>query len=312
MKTKLKGVILAAGLGSRLAPLTQKTPKPLLPFGPFKLIDYAYKKLLKAGIEEIAINTHHLSDQLIKWARPKGIQVFHEKQILGTLGAFLPMKNWRKNSDLVVLNSDIYHPTPLKDLLSVYDLQGPDILMSTRSPKIETATTLWVSKGKLQKIGGDAIGEQHSFACMQVISHKMLELIPKGFQELKNIYNQWLATGHDIQVLPTTGPWADLGTPHEYYQSHFLLEPSTANFQFFPLGTSLKQKGLSIEGPCYISFDVLNQNQFGSVGPGSVIYSGCHLEGASVRESLLLPQTVCSKHEAIESQIRSQDFSIPL
>ena len=61
----MKAMILAAGKGSRLSPLTNKTPKPLLPIQGRPLIEYIVKNLAREGYHEIVINLHHLGNQIV-------------------------------------------------------------------------------------------------------------------------------------------------------------------------------------------------------------------------------------------------------
>ena len=63
MKIK-QGMILAAGLGKRMQPITLKTPKPLIQIGNKNLLDRAIELLINHGVDEIAINVHHLADQI--------------------------------------------------------------------------------------------------------------------------------------------------------------------------------------------------------------------------------------------------------
>ncbi len=72
MKIK-HGMILAAGLGTRMQPITLKTPKPLIKVGSKSLLDRAINLLINHGIEEIAINVHHLADQIKNFINKKKI-----------------------------------------------------------------------------------------------------------------------------------------------------------------------------------------------------------------------------------------------
>ncbi|MFK7873101.1 MAG: sugar phosphate nucleotidyltransferase [Oligoflexales bacterium] len=312
----LKGVILAAGFGSRMAPLTNTTPKPLLPLGEHFLIDLALQKLREVGVEKIAVNTHHLSQKLKLWAdQQEGVSVFYEPKLLGTLGAFSPMTEWRGTSDLIVVNSDIYHSEPLTNFIAHYSREKPDILMSTRSPSHAGANPLWVQNDHtLIKIGGSQPKQTqpHSFACAQILNHRTLQSIPAGTQELATTYNQWLVAGKKINTLPSQGRWIDLGTPQDYYKAHFLRFHDSCNeWHHVPKGITEHIHALTLHGPSYISKDVLKKTN-GTVGPGSIIYPGCQLSGSTVSQSLLLPKTFCKDAESIDNQIRCQNISIAL
>lgn len=87
-------MILAAGLGSRMRPLTDKCPKPLLKAAGKSLIDYHLERLEKLGIVDIAINTHWLADQVelhirAHWSQRLNIQIFHEQALLETAGGIV-------------------------------------------------------------------------------------------------------------------------------------------------------------------------------------------------------------------------------
>ena len=73
------GMILAAGLGKRMQPLTLKTPKPLLEVNNISLLERAINLLIKSGVEEISINVHHLPEQIEKFIREKKFKV----QVIG-------------------------------------------------------------------------------------------------------------------------------------------------------------------------------------------------------------------------------------
>ena len=77
------GMVLAAGLGKRMQPLTLKTPKPLLEINNISLLERAINLLIKSGVKEISINVHHLPEQIEKFIREKKfkIQVNISKEI---------------------------------------------------------------------------------------------------------------------------------------------------------------------------------------------------------------------------------------
>ena len=93
----MKGFVLAAGLGTRLKPITESLPKPLVPVGRIPLIGYALRFLSHYGITEVIVNTHHLMDELqesIGTGEQYGVSITYseEEEILGTGGGLKKMQ----------------------------------------------------------------------------------------------------------------------------------------------------------------------------------------------------------------------------
>ena len=109
----MKAMILAAGFGKRLGELTKSKPKPLLKIKGKPLIDYHIEKLISAGFETIAINTHYLggqiSDHVIDiFGKKVEILISHENELLGTGGGIKKAISSFGDEDIVIINSDIY------------------------------------------------------------------------------------------------------------------------------------------------------------------------------------------------------------
>mgnify|MGYP006141281785 CR=1 FL=1 len=127
MKIK-HGMILAAGLGKRMQPITLKTPKPLIQIGKKNLLDRAIELLINHGVEEIAINVYHLADQIKDFINKKKyktkITIFHEEdKLLDTGGGILNATKFFKEP-FVVINPDTLwsnvYSSELKDLENIY------------------------------------------------------------------------------------------------------------------------------------------------------------------------------------------------
>ena len=128
MKIK-KGLILAAGLGTRMKPLTNKTPKPLINIGKKNLLERGINLLINHGVEEIVINVHHLGDQIKKFILNKNykIKVYisdEKKKLLDTGGGVLNGIKYFDNDAFIVLNPDTLwsknYNTELKSLEDSY------------------------------------------------------------------------------------------------------------------------------------------------------------------------------------------------
>jgi len=106
----MRALLLAAGLGSRLQPLTKYLPKCLVPINGRPLLDYWLEALVSSGVDEILINTHYMAplvNEYIKrseWA--DFVVVVHEKQLLGTGGTILKNHAFFKNEPFLVAHAD--------------------------------------------------------------------------------------------------------------------------------------------------------------------------------------------------------------
>jgi mannose-1-phosphate guanylyltransferase len=100
----MKAFLLAAGIGSRLRPLTDKVPKCLVPIGDRPLLDIWLDSLDDAGVDEVLINLHYLPDMVTRHLRartgPPEVRTVHEPELLGSAGTLLANRDWVQGDDL--------------------------------------------------------------------------------------------------------------------------------------------------------------------------------------------------------------------
>jgi MurNAc alpha-1-phosphate uridylyltransferase len=105
-----RAMILAAGFGKRMLPLTKKIPKPLIKVGPKNLLERSIELLIKMGINELVINTHYLAQEIENFVKNKnyGISIIltKEKELLDTGGGILNATKKFENNPFFVLNPD--------------------------------------------------------------------------------------------------------------------------------------------------------------------------------------------------------------
>ena len=115
-------LILCAGFGERLKPLTLNTPKPLLRFKDLTMLEYCINLILKLGIKKVLINTFYLSDQINNFIKKKKfeieIQIINDgEKILNTGGGILNMINHSRDDNFLIFNPDtIWHENYLNDI----------------------------------------------------------------------------------------------------------------------------------------------------------------------------------------------------
>ena len=102
-----KAVVLAAGLGTRLRPFTCAVPKPMMPVWGEPMVARIVAALKALGVEEIAVNSHYLHEQVDVWAAANGCRTSFETEILGTGGVLNPLREWLAGDDFYLVNGDI-------------------------------------------------------------------------------------------------------------------------------------------------------------------------------------------------------------
>ena len=226
----MKGFILAAGFGKRMLPITETTPKPLLPVGNLPLIAYAVKLLAHHGIEEIIINVHHLASQCQETlgdGSDYGVKITYsvEEEILGTGGGLRRMRDHLNDGTFVVVNSDtlidvdlgsaIEHHRETEALATMVVRQGND---QQDYGQIEIDES-----GQIGRILGQ--GELHEglkpvmFTGVQIIEPEFLDFIPPDVETciVRYGYIKALANGSKLMSYMSDGFWADAGTPERYF-----------------------------------------------------------------------------------------------
>ena len=125
------GVVLAAGRGSRMSPITDFVPKPLLTVNNERLLDLALARV-GAVVTEMAVNAHHLADQIADAAtafRPSVHVSFERERLLGTAGALRHLRDWIDGRPVLVNNSDLWLSDPITTFLNGWDGERPRLLV---------------------------------------------------------------------------------------------------------------------------------------------------------------------------------------
>ncbi len=118
-------IILCAGLGKRLSPLTQKIPKPLLKLNDVTMLENCINLIMKLGIKKVFLNTFHLSNQIVNFIEKKefpiNIQIIQDgKEILDTGGGILNMINQSEDKDYLIFNPDtLWNETYIDEIIKM-------------------------------------------------------------------------------------------------------------------------------------------------------------------------------------------------
>lgn len=147
----MNAVLLAAGYGTRLLPLTEETPKILIDVGGETLLNRQLRYLREQGFDRVLVNAHHHADQIVDAVKGNpNVEVFVEDELQGTAGALLPMRD-SLESRFVVLNGDTLTDLPLAPLMGRLGA-GSDVIV-TLAHSDYTA-----GKGVADVVGGLIVG----------------------------------------------------------------------------------------------------------------------------------------------------------
>ena len=223
----MKAVVLCAGFGRRLNPLTHSLPKPLIPFFGLPMLELITHKIRQAGFSEIAINTHFQAEMIhefLKTEHMKDIFISHEKEILGTAGVYRGLTNWRQKSDLLVINCDILSDFPIQELIAHYK-EHPNLATMGLIPRREGKTPIVYDGNRILSIGEaqNLRSPLFSFSGYQILSHSFLEQIEKSNERDLIFYYQKALTEQKQPILGfchTPLLWEDIGDIKDYWQAH--------------------------------------------------------------------------------------------
>jgi len=222
-----RAMLLAAGLGERLKPLTEKVPKPLVPVGGRPMVFYVLDLLAAAGIAQVHMNTHHLGTQVraaVGDGAAWGIEVrYHpERVILGTGGglkAAVAAAPGLAADDFVMINGDVLTDADLLALIARHRAGGALATLLLRDdPEAARYGVIGTDAADrvrrfLEVDTGGAVHER-MFTGVQVLSPGILAHMPRAeVFPITDAYKAALAAGAPLLGPAHPGYWADLGTP---------------------------------------------------------------------------------------------------
>ncbi len=231
----MKGMILAAGLGTRLRPLTDTIPKPLLPVGGVPLIVWNLLLLRAGGIREIVINLHYLGSMIeetlgdgSRW--DMRITYSHEAELLGTGGGLKAAEWFFDGQPFIVMNGDTLIDLDLQPFLDFHDLQGgvATLVLRDDPQAVEWGAVETDAQDRILRIKGQGIEERGAkpavtsrmFAGVHVLHPFILDDAPMGKPfSIIDSYTHALTGGSRLLGFVHTGYWSDIGTVERYTQA---------------------------------------------------------------------------------------------
>ncbi|MEP6603794.1 MAG: sugar phosphate nucleotidyltransferase [Spartobacteria bacterium] len=297
--------VLGAGLGTRLRPLTEDLPKPLVPIFQKPLITFALDQLVDIGVTKFLINTHHRSERFSEtFARSSyrnhGLQFFHEPDLLETAGGIANIAAAIAREPLLIYNGDILSDLPLAPLIETHVRNGNMVTLALRSNAEPKQVAFDSSSGRIIDIRnelGTGARDEFVFTGIYIVDPTFVDLLERGVK--RSVIPHFLDLMRRKEkiggVVIDDGHWWDVGNRDAYLQLH--RELPSLNFPAYPVpdpkwkmsihpsamvDSTAQVRGCSVVGrDCRVEADAILEDTI--VWPGAQITSRSKLYGCIVR-----------------------------
>lgn len=225
----IDAVLMAGGKGERLRPLTEKTPKPLLPVGDKCIIDHNIDRLMSYGINHVNVTVNYLREQIEEhYAEPRnGVQVrtFREPKFLGTIGS-IKFVDIFYNETILVMNSDLFTNIDYEDFFLHF--QKHDAEMSVAAVPYNVSIPYGILDLDGREIKGLIEKPKYNYyanAGIYLIKKRALAEIPEDeFFNATDLIEKLIVQNKKVIRYPLNGTWIDIGNPQEYQKAQDLVK----------------------------------------------------------------------------------------
>lgn len=342
----MKALILCAGYGTRLKPLTDSIAKPLVKVLGIPILEYTLNFLDQNGIKDVYINRHYFPEQFENIRKPKDMNVTFsvEKDILGTLGGVLSFESSLKEDDFLVVNGDIIFDIDLEDMINRHKRKKNIVTMALRERDSDETPIFVDDFSNVVSIGGEPsdIYKKYMFSGIQLLSPGFFGLVKNKKIPMclvRDFYIPYLLSGGHINsfIMGSKDLWIETGDMKKYLQCNTKIldllskcELGMIHEEFISqycrnddVGREINElvdniwigNGTYIDSdatlcaPVFIGTDVKIEK--GSViGPNAIIGNNTTIsENTYIRESLVLDGTYIDKNKRLNRSVVSSDLN---
>ena len=297
----LRAMVLAAGLGTRMRPLTNLIPKPLLPIANRPLLEYTFALLAGAGVREAVVNCHHLPEAFEKGLRrldPSGLalHVSREQRILGTAGGLKRAESFLSGGTFLLLNGDFLVDIDLRRVLEFHTQQKATATMVLLPDP--TSGVLGVDPdGAIRRFIAPRPADEPTgrlscgFTGIHVLEPEVFRLIPpnRPWEINLQVYPVLLARGRRVCGFVHRGYWREGGSPAGYLAANReVLAGRAGSLTPRPGAGAATLAGSACTPPVLVGPGVLAGPGV-EIGPETVIGPEARIgAGARIRRSVIL------------------------
>jgi len=306
-------MVLAAGLGTRMRPLTLLRAKPALPVLDRPLIAFTLERLARSGVRDVIVNLHHLPESVtgaLGGGRRFGLRIryVHEPRILGTGGGPRVVRDFFGREPFLLVNGDVYFELDLRQLVARHRASGALATLALRRLPDPRAYSTVVSdrRGRILSIAGrpaPSEGVRSMFAGVHVLEPRLLERLPEGASDsVRDLYIPLLAEGALLLGVRQEGAWYDFGRPSLYRDAQLRMLRARGRRQV------LKGRGARVASSAVVRRSVVGSRA--RVAPGARVSASVLWEGASVEAGARVTRAIVAAGGVVGAGERAADVIV--
>lgn len=318
----LKAMIMAAGVGSRLDPLTKSVPKPLVPVCNRPVMDILFEKLASVGVKDVVANTYYLADQIIERYKnnPFGINFDYikEETLSGTAGGLKKCQYFfNEGEDFIVLSADGLSDANLAQGIEVHRRSGAIATIGIKQIPMEEVShfgvvvtdengfiTEFQEKPSVQEAKSNFINTG-----IYIFNYKIFDFIPADtfYDFAKNVFPKLLKC-NEINTFEIKEYWTDIGTLEQYRRSTQDLFNGECHFKHSQIvkcgsGSYISRTDITDNGINFIGNSTIGMNC--KIGKNVTIKDSIIWDNVTIKDGVTIDSSVIASGSVLSADVNS-------
>lgn len=317
----MKAMVLAAGFGTRLQPLTRILPKPMFPVLGRPLLSHTFDLLRSANISEAAINIHHLPNCIIDYFKkekpPLNLHFSREEKILGTAGGIKKMQSFLEGGPFILINSDIITDIDLNLVIDFHKKKNSKLTLVVKqdsSPEQYDPIEVCENGRIVHFVGASSMDLPDNttrvmFTGIQIMEPEIFERIPPGqfYRTTEDLFPQMVEDGVPIYGYLYDGYWKDMGNRECYLQ----VNADALDGKVQLTGISSHEPNGSLVLPPVLIGRNCRIAEDSQIGPHTIIGPNCTInKGAVIKNSVFWAGVIVGAGSKIRNSVIAQNSII--
>ena len=323
MSNKIKAMVMSAGVGSRLDPLTQVVPKPLVPIANKPVMDILFENLVSIGINDVICNTYYLSEKIIERYKNNNLGInfnyIVEETLSGTAGGVKKCQFFfNKNETFVVLSADGLTNADIQKGIQIHKKSNAIATIGIKRVPIKETSNFGVvvtdengfvtefqEKPKIEDAKSNLINTG-----IYIFDYKIFDFIPENtfYDFAKNVFPKLLEI-NSINTFEVEEYWSDIGTLAQYKQSTQDLFDNKCNFDHTPIikskeGSYIYENAIIPNSVRFIGNSAIGKNS--SIGENTIIENCIIWDNVKIGSDLYIKDSIIASNSIVMSDLTSE------